>query len=282
MSPNAVFAMFVAAFALSALAADSAAAVIAFDTAGDSAYNDSSPYVAPGVGGGYGWGSTWLGFDQVFIESSSTNGNADPNRTGDINSPRTPLGRAWGIRPGIVFARSAIAVFYAARQFDGTLDPGQTFSIDFDNGSVNGSNYAAVGLFSGPIQQSFDQGGAYYIYTYGGDYLLSGNPIGSQAPVDTGLPTTYDGLHIALTITGATDASISLTSISSGTSVTFAVPYSPVSEFAVANQDEQFGPAHDVYFNNISITPEPSTAGSCALAAFVALLLKRRRKKLPG
>jgi len=64
--------------------------------------------------------------------------------------------------------------------------------------------------------------------------------------------------------------------------VTIAVPYTPVSQFAIENQDEQFGAAHDVYFNNITITPEPSPAGSCALAAFVALLLKQRRKKLPG
>jgi hypothetical protein len=134
----------------------SPASQIAFDYAGDSMYSGYGstplPYM---LNGGYGWGGGWQGAGPhgaaaLFLESSSINGSGDPQGTGDINSPRTPGGRAWGMRPVTQGGYTPNAI---ARPFNGALAPGQTFAIDFDVGatptSLSGTYGVGLGGYGG-------------------------------------------------------------------------------------------------------------------------------------
>src|SRR6185437_2824125 len=78
----------VAAWALIGIASNAVqASQIAYDTAGDSAYNNGW---TQGSDGGFGWGDGWTlatpSPDNTFLGSSN------------VNSPRAPGGRAWGLR----------------------------------------------------------------------------------------------------------------------------------------------------------------------------------------
>src|SRR4051812_35653738 len=80
---------FLIAFAFLVEAKNVFASAIAFDSAGDSAYNAGSYLL---INGGYGWGGPWGGTylnGRQNLVSSSTNGDGDPSGTGDINSPRS-------------------------------------------------------------------------------------------------------------------------------------------------------------------------------------------------
>jgi len=109
------------------------AAQIAYDSAGDSAYNSG---FTQGSDGGYGWGGGWSISSPMFaaVGDSTTNGPGSLAGAGDINSPRVPGGRAWGLNWNN----------QASRPFAGALGVGQTFSVDYDNG------------FTGPVTPQDD------------------------------------------------------------------------------------------------------------------------------
>jgi hypothetical protein len=240
---------------------------VAYDTAGDSAYN--SGWIQ-GSSGGFGWGGGWAmtGTPQAIpiIASSTTNGIGDPEGDGDINSPRTSSGRAWGLVYGT-----------ATRGFGGALSIGQTFSIDYDDygSALSPNHYSDLYLIT--------PGGADAVGLLANrslDYLVA-LPDGSR--VDTGVAETDQGIHLTFTQL-ASGIQVSLTPYVPGaTATTLNVPYNGQLSgitfdsigFYVADPNE-FA-YYTPYINNMSITPEPAALALIGLGAG-GMLIRRRRQ----
>ncbi|HEV7300718.1 MAG TPA: hypothetical protein VGN72_15235 [Tepidisphaeraceae bacterium] len=122
------------------------AAMIAADNASDAAYNGGW---TTGSNGGTGFGP-WsftrsiVGQGFIFTGKPGDNGNQSPSALNtDIDTPSTTTGRSWGI------ASDNGGNTAANRSFSGgALGVGQTFSINFDNGYINGGSAVGVSLVS--------------------------------------------------------------------------------------------------------------------------------------
>lgn len=232
----------------------------AFDSAADSAYNNGW---TQGSNGGFGWASGWS-LDLVhgfpLIGSSATNGFGDPDGDGDINSPRSATGRAWGAGFEDV----------ATRQFNGPLSVGQTFSVDFDDygGSSNANFFSTVSLLArdGTTAVALRA-------NVGSDYRIDPN-------MDTGVRETDQGIHVAFTQL-AGDVQVSITPYITGAPTSTVVfPYTGQVEgfqFRASSAANPTPAFETPYVNNISITPEPGGAGLIVLGSCFALLGRRRQ-----
>jgi hypothetical protein len=246
---------------IASICAAARGAQLAYDSAGDSAYNNGW---TAGSNGGYGWGGGW-NFTGVspgpIIGDSTTNGAGPTDGFGDINSPQSPGGRAWGLLSGT-----------ALRTFSGSLDTGQRFLVDLDDFGFASPNFSSS-VFLIPAGQAPVVG---VLAGYGPDYLVS-FPDGLR--VDSGVAETDHGLHLSFAQTPS-DVQVSLTPVLGGTSRTISVPYSGQ---LLGVEFESQGPGSSgltwpiPYINNIAITPEPEGAGLVSLAAG-GLLLRRRRQ----
>jgi len=250
------------------------AAQIAFDSAGDSAYNTFPTNSYPN--GGYGWGGPWQGYG-LLIGSSSLNGFGDPQGTGDINSPRTPAGRAWRVPATLT------PDFYSFvwRQFSSPLLPGQTFAIDLDTGANHGPN----------LPQGFDiaQGVTDFESRTTG-FRFAADPqdyadyaVGTaQAGYVTSVPLTDQGVHVEVTQLAGSQIGVSITSLApGGASQSLVLPVNvPLTTLTVSNPASGAGfdgENSDLYMNNISITPEPTSVVMLPLVFAGAALTRRRR-----
>lgn len=274
-----------ALFAISA--PDLNAAQIAFDTAGDSAYNNFNNVNYPYPNGGYGWGGPWQAqADALNLSSSSLNGFGDPLSTGDINSPRTPAGRAWQIRAVPESDLNSFNVFSTVwRPFNGALLPGQTFAIDLDTGAVAPTGGFAQGFSLAQGEDSLMSRGTGFRFEaapdYSPDYLIA-TPTASLV---TDIPLTDQGVHIEVTQLDGAQINVSVISLpSGGASQSVVLPDSvPITAVTVDN----FEPAtlvngfDDLYFNNIAITPEPASVVMFSLAA-AGIILRRQRRGKPS
>jgi hypothetical protein len=253
-------------------------AQFAFDSAGDSAYNTSDAAI---YNGGYGWGSAWsipVRTYVFFVGSSTLNGEGDTLGTGDINSPRTAAGRAWGLQPvdrhGIPPPQISVS-----RSFNGALLAGQTFSIDFD------VNARTPGEFALALTNAHgEQFGVYVWPTLYSDYLIEGFGADYTARRQrTGVTVTSHGVHIDFSVLSDSQVQFKLTSLTAdGASTVTIVPFSgALTGFEVDNISNSFfrsSNLDNLYFNNISVTPEPATGALLALAGS-SLLLRRRQSK---
>jgi hypothetical protein len=234
-------------------------AQIAFDSAGDSAYNSGW---SQGSNGGFGWGSGWsLGFfgpGQAFLGDSTTNGSGDPEGDGDINSPRVVGGRAWGLIDGS-----------ATRLFSSPLSPGQTFSIDLDDYGASSVNFFSMVSLLAP-------GGARAVsFTANRSAANHYRLEAAGTDIDTGVPDTDQGIHIAFTELSS-GVQVSLTPYIAGASTTTLIaPYT--GQLTGMEFDSVAEPLYlTPYINNIAITPEPAGLGLLALTV-PALTMCRRR-----
>ncbi len=214
------------------------AAAMAFDSAASPAYDD-------------GWASNDNGGSGFLPWSSVTPPGANSGTELAVNSEvdvKTPLssGRAWGIyaNDGIVDTPSGYAS--ALRRFDGILDVGQTFHIDFDNGApaagdsgiffMNPSGSRQVGLYA----------------TASSNYNLW---FGNSAAATT-IPRTSSGVHIALTLPTADSYSMAVTPLAGGPTTTLTgllekaggIDRAHFSHYRTGLPDDQ-----RTYFNNMEI-----------------------------
>lgn len=238
----AVLGCFIASVPCTALASN-----IAFDTAGDSAYNSGW---TQGSNGGYGWGGGW----SISTGDGAAVVTADPNSGGEINSPLGLGGRSWEVSGDLAITR----------QFGGEMQIGQTFAIDVD--SAPGGEYG-VGLLLPDIDDHLsiaDNGGSTY------DLLSSRAGKGIITNV-TDIPVVNGPIQITFTRSDAADYTVGITPLLLGAST------STVSANFAGGSPDGFGLGGDyapLYFNNISVTPEPSVFLG---AAVVGLGLLRRR-----
>ncbi len=179
----------------------------------------------------------------TFVASASEAeaGNGNP---GSIDSG----GKSFG-----TFAQTPDAVSTVTRAFrvpsraSGLL-PGDSFALDFVTGyndGANGGGSAGVALVTaaGPVGD--------FHYQSGNQYFFSGAAI-------PGLVYTTGALHLVYTLTSATTYSLK---------VTGAVAYSgtgtvtgPITGFQVQQKNAgKMDPAHNAYFNNLSLNCVPKT-----------------------
>jgi hypothetical protein len=251
--------------------------IAAFDSAADPAYNSGW---AEGSNGGFGWGGGWQlrvnGIGSHFIGSSVTNGSGDPQGDGDINTPHSPSGRAWGLRAG--FPDSAGGDSVAIRPFAGALEVGQVVRTDLDNGTVAPGGVVQFALLSSDGLTQFrlaDEPGT-------ADYLLEDGP-GGNTVRHTGVLVSDQGLHIETKLTGPTSYSISLTPLVPGAQTTaltgdLIFPGVPTDRLGFISHQGGDDPAHAVYLNSIEVVPEPVTLGSSLVASMLVLSSRTRRR----
>jgi len=251
----------IAILGFSLLSAQVSAALIAYDNAGDSAYNSGTVI---GVNGGYGWGGPWSANYGIYLQSSSLLGGAGSG-TGYINSPQSPDGRAWAV--GTIFFTGAPPTTTASRPFSGPLMPGQTFSIDFDDAPG-----AVAGIFLGDL-------------AVGMGTLINGVPVyqaqSMMGPtVDFGPPVTDYGARADFMVLTDSSAQVTITSLApGGESDSFILPYStPMTGMLAENIPSGRGNGF-FYVNNMSVTPEPNGAALAAIALSVISLSHRGRAR---
>ena len=238
------------------------AALIAYDSAGDSAYNSGTVI---GVNGGYGWGGPWSASGGVRLQSSSLLGGPGSG-TGYINSPQSPDGRAWAV--GTLFFTGAPPTTMVSRPFSGPLAPGQTFSIEFD---------ANPGAQAGVLLSDLAVGMGGFINNVPVYQAQSmAGPNGSLV-VDFGPPVTDFGARADFTVLTDSSAQVTITSLGpGGESDAFILPYSTPMSGMLA---EHFpgGDSGYLYINNMSITPEPDGVGLAIVALFLISIGHRGR-----
>jgi len=247
------------------------AAPTSFDTAGDSAYN--SGWTA-GSNGGYGWNGGW-DFKNMGTATAATLGS-DPSDGGIVNSPASPLGRAWEISGGT----GGLAI----RHTIGALQPGQVLSVDIDSPS-------------GQMLFAFGDDHLDYTLIYTGQFQNSGPTqyvIESYQAWYTGIPWSYyysqvpafsGPIHMQLTalpiFNHFSNFTLQITSLTTGQSATIDNPNLDLNSGPYQPDVDTFyfgtGNSSPVYFNNVSITPEPGTLGM--LGVYSLLLLRRRQNR---
>lgn len=259
------------------MAAVSNAASLASDNAADSAYSGGW---TNGSNGGSGFGA-WIlnpvtsgSFNGHFIGSSTLNGDgADNGTTGgvandnDIDSSLRPV--AWGLYANN--GRNSLAF----RPFTGgPLALDDTFSVDFDNGYIESGGSIVVGLYDPLLQPVFlvRFTGGNFVYEY----------IDASGTNSTSVQYGDEGLNLSVTMTGSTNYSATLTR-RDGVSETWSGTMSAVPQyFGAINQNAAGnigGPSYDLFINNMSVVPEPSTMALAALGVIgMAVRFLRRRE----
>lgn len=225
-------------------------------------YDGQTEYAASNGGSGFSGPFTFTGSGSEFLDNANTNGFT--GGIGYINS-------ANGISFGLYGQETA------TRQFTLPLTPGETFSLDFDNGFVSSGQSDTYQLLNSSGASVFTFG-----FTGGGNsYKANG--------VDTGLGFTSDGLSTSLTITSPTTYSFSVTKLGnnsgsySGTGTFSGI--GPITAFSVTNPDANGGTGEKLFFNNVSVAapasapePSPMVTLSMGLLGICGLARARRRR----
>lgn len=250
---------------------------LAADAAWDAAYSGGW---TNGSNGGYGFGA-WIFSPPAshanagyYIGSSVSNGNGidDGNvggvaGDGDIDTgPLTPV--SWGLYGNNGASATAIRPFTG-----GGLNPGQTFSIDFDNGDVEAPGEIILAfldeLFNPLFQISFSGGGTFYDYIDAGGAGTSSVGFGDE------------GLTFSMAMTGPTNYTAQLVR-RDGASDTWSGTLLGAPGVFVAIHDKgagtNSGVRFDLFINNMEIVPEPSVSMLAAFGALGIVLRCLRRR----
>ena len=247
------------------------AANLASDNAGNAVYSGGWNN---GMNGGYGFGS-WTqqvdaGVAYFYVNSYSSN-------PATVAPGIDTSGVSWGLSA----ANNSSAAAFAVRPFTGgSLSIGQTFEISLQNGYVDGG---AVGfdLRTGDSMSDYNSGERLSLYYSGGWHIYDGNGNPSLLSYDTG------GFTVDFTLTSANTYSLTMTnldpnagannrSITVTGTLTGAVD-SGIDSVALYSQQNTADSYHNMYFNSLSIIPEPAT-GALVGVSLLGLLLMRRRK----
>lgn len=249
----------IAILGFSLLSTQASAALIAYDNAGDSAYNSGTVI---GVNGGYGWGGPWSADLGLSLRSSSLLGGPAPS-TGYINSPQSPDGRAWGA--GYFRDQGPLPTITASRPFSGPLVPGQKFSIDFD-----ANPGASAGITLGDLAVGMG-GFINNVPVYQAQSLVG-------PTVDFGPAVTDFGARADFMVLTDSSAQVTITSLApGGESDSFILPYSNPMTGILAQHFPWSGDSGYLYINNMSITPEPDSVGLSLIGLAVISLGHRCR-----
>ena len=197
--------------------------------------------------GGFGFGA-W----QVYASSTNTSLNGRFMATGAVVSIGTP---AWGL-----YANST-NLSEAKRALGSALVSGQTFSVRFDNGSVNSGSGVGVAL------QNAGGETLWQFYVNGGDafYTLNGTL--------TDIAKTTNGLDVAVTLSGSTSFVARITPLG-GTTYAYAGNFAAATNMAASvfrawNWNAGAGSVYDFYFNNLQIVAANADSAFSAATAII-------------
>lgn len=236
--------------------------IVAQDNANDAAYNDGWQN---GDNGGFGF-SNWIlassgSSSQAgqFIGSSAFNASGDGPQNIDTN------GKAFG-----TYANSSNQSA-ASRGFSVTMQAGNVYRFQLDNGFINNGGAVTAGFYAGNTAVAvidFIGGNS------GGDYdLKDGN-----TNVGTGLAFTGRGLSYELTFTSATDYTAVLTKLDGSGSFSYnGTTSATIDTFNLFNTNAGNGGNHDAFVNSLEIEAVPEPMTIIALGVGAALVARRRR-----
>ena len=250
------------------LAVSAKGANLASDNAADPAYN--AGWIAGANGGtGFGaWSMLPVGTPpqfSYFVGSSAANGATPPSGSIDV------AGKSWGLS-------NAIPDFCKATRplTGGSLSVGQHVLVDMDSGAVGGFVQFALAAGNAERFSWFVDGSATGTYLY----------LNQQSPtlvteINTAIPLTSNGLHLDFALTGpntfAIDATPSGGALHHFTGALEGTPGSGIDRVELLNYGAGTSPSHDLFFNNLTVTPEPAEMGTIA---FLSLLVIRRRRPI--
>jgi hypothetical protein len=297
-------ALLAAAILLLPLGRTAFAARIAADDAGQPIYepNDWNN----GTNGGFGfwdWELSPSGNTTSYGHFAYSSQNNDSS-TGNIDSG-SPA-QAWGIYDNVGTVTSeAVRPFkpdgigFGPHFPPGPLDPHQHFSVDMDNGFIQGDGIntdPGTGSVGISLQDdNGDNGGTRFEVFFVGGSGQNGAPYtgyivnDGNGFHDSKLPFSSQGLHIDFELLSPTTYDVTLTDANGGgvfsmTGTMIDDPFvtdQTVSQFRFFNYNAGTDNISDQFVNNLAITgapaPEPATLGVLTLGAS-ALLLRRRRR----
>ncbi len=224
-----------------------AAATVSYSASAD-------PGANPDATGGFNvWAVTLSpgGTRGSFLGNSGTNG--DGNGAGAGTS-------AWAL-----FASGGGQSFANHTFGGGALNVAQTVGLNFDSGYIDSGSGQSAG-----IQLRNGSTVLFSLYFRGGqsvhEYLDAGG-----SDIDTTKGFTDDGGAFSFTLNSATSYSASY----AGASWTGTLSGAAIDNIQVFNNNAGAGGAANVFFNGLTVVPEPSSA---FLGLFGSLLLLRRRR----
>lgn len=194
------------------------------------------------------WTTSNTGVSGFFLGNSANNAGGSAAGAGTS---------AWA-----VYAQSLSNAFATHTFSGGALAVGQTVSLDFDNGWL--VDFAVVGIKL--------RNGSTDLMTFsftGGQSNYARTDAGGTASTTEGF--TGNGGTFSFTLNSATSYSSSFRSASWSGSISNLA----VDNIQVFNIGAGTGANHDVFFNNLTVVPEPSSA---ALGLIGTLALLRRRR----
>ncbi len=255
-----------------ALALPASAALPAFDSAADAAYNNGWQ---SGDNGGSGFGPWTL---TNVSSTGDRNGHIIQTSSGNGASPSGHIdtaSRAFGLYANQSSGPNGLDIGFAtaARNFTGgEIAIGQSLLISMDNGFIGSWQLGpgSVGFSINRLSFFFAAGDTNYRVGYG-------DPNNTSGILDTGVPFTDDGLDLVFTRTGTDAYRLDITPVGgSTTTINGSLPQTGGSLDSILLYNRTAGPgaSNDVFFNRLAIVPEPATLSALAGLALIAL---RRR-----
>lgn len=283
------FAFVLGLTALMSAATVRASTILASDSATDPAYSSGW---GPGTNGGTGFGGAWNFYNESSTAITSTNSNRgwftgnsiNNNQSGDTNSDGDIGSKAWGLYS------NSVDNIYAVRAFSSALVPGDTLSVDMDNGLVASGMVDGVRLLTSTSPTPIASSARAFEFRFVGSNTIGAGGTSDYSIVnslgtsnDTTIPFSTEGIHLSLTMLTSSTYSITMKSLVTGTTVTqtgtFATGSTPIVGFAFKNQQAGSGSSHDAYFNNLVLSvPEPASLGFVAILAVGPMMRQRHRR----
>lgn len=151
----------------------------------------------------------------------------------------------------------------------GALSIGQTLTMDFDNGWVNNATDNSPNPAGQVGIRLLQDGVVGFEFSFTGgtsNYMFDDGTV-----ADSGIPFTADGLDVNFTITGSGQYSIDNGGTFTGT---LNNSLASINQIEVFNISAGPGDERNVFFNNLSVVPEPSSIALLGLGG-LALILRR-------
>jgi hypothetical protein len=253
------------------VAGSALASNVASDNAGNAVYSGGWN---GGMNGGSGFGS-WA--QQVDAGAGYFYVNSYVNNPATIAPGIDTSSVSWGLSASV----PASATAFAMRPFTGgSLSIGQTFEISLQNGYVDGGA-VGIDLRNGTSMTDYNAGERLSLYFSGGWHIYDGNTNPNLLSYDTG------GFKVDFTLTSANTYSLTMTNLDPSAAVdnrsitvtgtlagTAGAGIDSVTLYSQQNTTDAY---HNMYFNSMSIIPEPASDALVCMG-LLGLLLMRRRK----
>ena len=208
--------------------------------------------------GGSGTANVWT--QSITPTAGSFAGNSGSNGGGSGAGAGTT---AWGIWSNVGGQSNSIHTFAG-----GALSVGQDIGLDFDNGFVDVGSTVGVSLRNAANNNLFE-----FFFTGGGS-LYSKNDLGGASL--TSQAYTADGFKFSFRLNSTSGYAASLGGTALAGSLMAGGGDQAITNIRVFTVNNNGGAARDVFFNNLSITPEPSRV-MFLLAGLVWVGARRRR-----